>query len=181
MPDLITLTCPTCGAKLKLGSQVNLLVCASCGNEHMVHRDGGAIYLAPMVEDVRQIRTGVDKTAAELAVARLKHEIQETKDEYNLTLTSDFTPMVAPAKSGWVIAIGTLFLVLSFASLLLSNMYGSITFAVLGIGSLIWIGQLEAKRRKKAEWIKRERLQQIATDRWEKEAALRRNIQIASS
>src|SRR5262245_13677072 len=77
MPDFITLTCPTCGAKLKLTAQVDLLACASFGNEHMVHRGGGAIYLAPMAQDVKQIRLGVDKTAAELALVRLPKEIGE--------------------------------------------------------------------------------------------------------
>lgn len=77
MPDFLTLTCPTCGAKLKLADKINLLVCASCGNEHMVTRDGGAIYLAPMAADMRQMRVGVDKTAAELAVVRLGKELAD--------------------------------------------------------------------------------------------------------
>jgi hypothetical protein len=86
MPDLITLTCPTCGAKLKVTDQIHLLACRNCGNEHMVIRNVDAIYLAPMAQDVRGIRVGVDKTAAELAVARLTKEVAELDSEYRKVL-----------------------------------------------------------------------------------------------
>jgi predicted RNA-binding Zn-ribbon protein involved in translation (DUF1610 family) len=79
MPDLITLTCPTCGAKLKVTDQIHLLACRNCGNEHMVVRDSGSMYLAPLAQDVRGIRVGVDKTAAELAIVRLIKEISSTE------------------------------------------------------------------------------------------------------
>lgn len=83
MPDMITLSCPTCGSKLKVTDQIHLLVCLHCGNEHMVVRDSGTMYLAPLAQDVRQIRVGVDKTAAELAVARLSKEIEQLATAHN--------------------------------------------------------------------------------------------------
>lgn len=82
MPDLITLTCPTCGAKLKLGIDTNLVYCTSCGNEHLVQRGDGSIYLAPMAANVAQIRTGVDKTAAELAIVRLEKELEAAAQQH---------------------------------------------------------------------------------------------------
>lgn len=81
MPEFLTLTCPTCGAKLRVTDRISVLVCASCGNEHMVTRDGGAIYLAPMADDMRQMRVGVDKTAAELAIVRLEKEIAALEEQ----------------------------------------------------------------------------------------------------
>jgi hypothetical protein len=83
MPDLITLTCPTCGAKLKLGQDIHLVYCTSCGNEHLVQRGDGSIYLAPMAANVAQIRTGVDKTAAELAIVRIEKELQTAVQEHD--------------------------------------------------------------------------------------------------
>src|SRR4051794_30344204 len=75
------MTCPTCGAKLKVSDQVHLLMCASCGNEFMVQRDDGAIYLGKIAQDIIKIRVSADKTAAELAIVRLPKEIQEIEAE----------------------------------------------------------------------------------------------------
>lgn len=93
-PHLITLTCPTCGAKLKLGADTNLVYCTSCGNEHLVQRGDGSIYLAPMAANVAQIRTGVDKTAAELAVVRLTKELQELDQQLDAATKKDYSYLV---------------------------------------------------------------------------------------
>ena len=69
MPDFVTLTCPACGGKLHVTKEIDKFACGHCGSEHLVRREGGLIYLAPLVAGIAQIRTGVDKTAAELAVA----------------------------------------------------------------------------------------------------------------
>lgn len=77
MPEFVTLTCPSCGAKLQVGSDVDSFACKHCGNEHIVKRSGGTVSLAPVVEQLKNVRSGVDKTASELAIKRLKEEIQE--------------------------------------------------------------------------------------------------------
>jgi hypothetical protein len=96
MSDFITLTCPSCGGKLKVTDQIHLLACRNCGNEHMVHRDDGSIYLAPLTQDVRHIRVGVDKTAAELAVARLTKEIDALEREVDATRALSDEAWVGP-------------------------------------------------------------------------------------
>jgi predicted RNA-binding Zn-ribbon protein involved in translation (DUF1610 family) len=46
MPDLISLTCPSCGGKLKVSRNATSLTCQHCGNEHMVKHDAaGAVQL----------------------------------------------------------------------------------------------------------------------------------------
>src|SRR5262245_7289350 len=97
MPDFLTLTCPTCGAKLKVTDHINLLVCASCGNEHMVHRDGGAIYLGPIAQDVHHIRTNTDKTAAELAIGRLQKEVADIEAKAQQVKTRDYIVEIDPS------------------------------------------------------------------------------------
>lgn len=77
MSDFITLTCPSCGGKLQITKGVDRLACANCGNEHIVKREGGAIFLAPVIETLQNIQVGTDKTASELAIVRLKSEIAE--------------------------------------------------------------------------------------------------------
>jgi DNA-directed RNA polymerase subunit RPC12/RpoP len=74
-PKLVTLSCPSCGAKLEITPTLNRFACAYCGQEHIVNRTVGTISLSPVVEAIHQVKTGVDKTAAELAIVRLQKEI----------------------------------------------------------------------------------------------------------
>jgi ribosomal protein S27AE len=75
MADHITLTCPSCGGKLQITNDIERFACGHCGNEHIVRRGSGIILLAPVVEGLQRVQTGVDKTASELAIKRLKDEI----------------------------------------------------------------------------------------------------------
>lgn len=77
MSEFITLSCPSCGGRLQIASSIERFACANCGNEHLVRRQGGVIFLAPVVETLQNIQTGTDKTASELAISRLKDEIKE--------------------------------------------------------------------------------------------------------
>lgn len=77
MPEFISLSCPSCGGKLQIKSGMERFACGYCGNEHMVINQGGALYLAPVAETLHNIRTGTDKTASELAIVRVKKEIDE--------------------------------------------------------------------------------------------------------
>jgi primosomal protein N' len=71
MADIINLTCPSCGGKLQISSDVNRFSCGYCGNEQIVVRSGGAITIAPVVEGLKEVKSGVDKTASELAIKRI--------------------------------------------------------------------------------------------------------------
>ena len=77
MTEFITLTCPSCGGKLQITSSIEQFACGHCGNEHIVKREGGAVYLAPVIETLQNIKYGTDKTASELAISRIKTEIIE--------------------------------------------------------------------------------------------------------
>lgn len=85
---ITTLTCPSCGGKLQISDKINRFACGYCGNEQIVHRESGIVYLEPIAEDVRHIRKGVeniqggvDKTAAELAIVRLTKELATLEGE----------------------------------------------------------------------------------------------------
>jgi ribosomal protein S27AE len=75
--DFVTLSCPSCGGKLELSQEIDRFVCAHCGTEHIVRRAGGIIALKPVVDEIGKVRVGVDKTASELAIIRLKGEIAQ--------------------------------------------------------------------------------------------------------
>ncbi|MGI6740313.1 MAG: hypothetical protein ACOX7C_02335 [Brevefilum sp.] len=74
MTDYVTLTCPRCGGKLEITNDIERFACGYCGQEHIVRRGGGIVSLTPIASDVRGIKIGVDKTAAELALVRLAEE-----------------------------------------------------------------------------------------------------------
>ena len=75
MQDFITLSCPSCGGKLQVTNDINRFACGHCGMEHIVKRGGGIVALIPVIENIKHIQVGVDKTASELAIIRLSEEI----------------------------------------------------------------------------------------------------------
>lgn len=77
MTDFVTLSCPSCGGKLEITKDVERFACAHCGQEHIVKRTGGIMFLSPVVDALKKVGVGVDKTAAELAIVRLHKEIAE--------------------------------------------------------------------------------------------------------
>jgi len=85
VPDFVTLAYPNCGGKLHITPDPHRFACAHCGSERMVRRGGGVVALAPVVEGLRQVQTGVDKTAAELAIARLTRELTQLEDQHEAT------------------------------------------------------------------------------------------------
>ena len=55
---------------------MNRLACGHCGTQQIVERSGGAIHLRGVAEALSKVQVGTDKTAAELAIARLTKEFE---------------------------------------------------------------------------------------------------------
>ncbi|MDP1714155.1 MAG: hypothetical protein Q8L41_05360 [Anaerolineales bacterium] len=81
MAEFVTLTCPSCGGKLQITNDIEQFVCGYCGSEHIVRRGGGIIALAPVIEGIKKVQIGTDKTASELAIKRLEKEIHDLRSE----------------------------------------------------------------------------------------------------
>jgi len=79
--EIIKLTCPTCGGKLEITGDIERFACSYCGNEHVVIRRGGIVSLKPVVEALGKVEVGTDRTASELAMARLEKEIYFLRQE----------------------------------------------------------------------------------------------------
>ncbi len=84
MADFITLTCPNCGGRLEITNDVDRFACAYCGTEHLVRRGGGIVTLAPVLEGLRDVQAGVNRTASELAIWRLEAEIDHLAEQYRV-------------------------------------------------------------------------------------------------
>jgi hypothetical protein len=75
MADIFNLTCPSCGGKLQVTSEIDRFACGHCGNEHIVRRSGGIVTITPLIEGLNRVQAGVDRTASELAITRLRNEL----------------------------------------------------------------------------------------------------------
>lgn len=89
MSDFFTLSCPTCGGKLQITSDIDRFACGHCGNEHVVSRVGGTVSVTLVVEGLKKVQAGTDKTASELAIQRFKQEIAQLQLARDSTKTSD--------------------------------------------------------------------------------------------
>ncbi len=83
MSDFVTLSCPSCGGKLQITNDIERFACGYCGKEHIVKRGGGIVTLSPVVDGLKRIQAGTDKTASELAILRLNNEIAEIEKSMN--------------------------------------------------------------------------------------------------
>ena len=77
MADFIEMTCKSCGGKLKITTEIDEFACMYCGTEFRVRRGDGIVSISPLVDEMRKVSVSTDKTASELAIVRVKQEIQE--------------------------------------------------------------------------------------------------------
>ena len=80
MADFITLTCPTCGGKLRITPDLDRFACTHCGNEHVVKRSEGVVALQPLAESLGGLKRATDRTASEMALRRLADELADLKE-----------------------------------------------------------------------------------------------------
>lgn len=81
----IQLKCTSCGGKLDIYDDMERFSCGYCGAEMIAKRRGGTVSLDLIHDEVKKVRMGTDKTAAELAIVRLNNEISaaQKKQEKN--------------------------------------------------------------------------------------------------
>ena len=79
----ITLKCESCAAPLQVYDDMARFACAFCGTEMVVERRGGTVILKAITDAIRKVQVGTDKTAAELAMARLKGDLDATTKVYD--------------------------------------------------------------------------------------------------
>ena len=75
MVEIVKLQCPSCAGKLEVAAGIDQFACAYCGIEVLVRRSGGTISLSPVVDGLKRVERGVDRTASELAMRRLEGEL----------------------------------------------------------------------------------------------------------
>jgi len=73
---MVSLSCPNCAGSLSVGPTQDVFACGFCGANIQVERSGGTVSLARITDAMARLQRGTDKTAAELALPRLKEELR---------------------------------------------------------------------------------------------------------
>lgn len=121
MNDFISLSCPSCGARLEITEDINRFICSHCGNEHMIKRAGGIISVTPVVEAIKKVEVGIDRTASELALQRLKSDLAQLESQKKEILQAtkadgykqSYTPIVMGIFGICILLVGILFSLLT--------------------------------------------------------------------
>jgi len=135
MPDFVTLSCPSCGGKLNITNDIQRFACGHCGREHVVTRAGGIVSLSPVVEALRKVEVGVDKTASELALNRLQREIDELHSRRTALIASSPKPQVSGC-APFAIGMGILLVVAALVAISYSS-EGALGSAILCCGIIL--------------------------------------------
>lgn len=77
----VNLNCANCGAKLDVYDDMERFACGFCGTEMIVQRRGGTVTIKAVTEAIQKVQIGTDKTAAELALARLSRNLVQLNEE----------------------------------------------------------------------------------------------------
>jgi hypothetical protein len=119
--EFINLACPSCGGKLEINLDSDRYKCIFCGSAYLVRRQGSSISLEPVIHEIRQVRNSIDETtnevrnvkgsvditAAELAISRLRTEIQNLEfkmEKLDKPLNSSLTFLLGGGLM-WILAI----------------------------------------------------------------------------
>lgn len=152
----IPLTCKSCGAKLDVYDDMDRFACGFCGVEMLVERRGGTVALRGVERAIERVQIGTDKTAAELALSRLKGELAAKERDVNRIKNEIVGPGCSQAGCLGLTLIGVATLV---GASLGESLYGHdspghtlITFAFMALGALcgwlIWrSADLRTKKR----------------------------------
>lgn len=79
--EFLNMTCPNCGGSLEITKDMEVFLCGYCGKEQFVERKGGTVSLK-LVDGLAKVQKGTDKTAAELALNRLKRDLDAVNYEW---------------------------------------------------------------------------------------------------
>lgn len=78
----ITLKCPSCAGNLDIAEDMDSFACGFCGTKQVVQRRGGTVSLKPIGEAIARVQVGTDRTAAELAIRRLREDLAALEQEW---------------------------------------------------------------------------------------------------
>lgn len=160
----ISLKCSNCGANLEITNEMSTFACGYCGASQIVERSGGTVSLKLLTTAISNVQIGTDKTAAELAINRLKDELRELEASFGnekLKERSGANATFQRFRSIWLI---TCLVCLVFA---VTGYWMAIFFTFLWIvttGIILYFYGLEQKSNRMKHSVARECLINKATE-----------------
>lgn len=79
--EFISMTCRNCGGKLSISKDADQCICQNCGSEYLVTFSDNTFSIKKLSETLQGIHNSTDKTAAELALKRIREEKKKLHDE----------------------------------------------------------------------------------------------------
>ena len=134
MSDFVSLTCPSCGGKLRITPDIDRFACQFCGTEQIVKRGEGIVSVIPVMDAIGQVKQSVDKTVAELSLMRMNKELEGLLSNRDQILKSNPVPDF-PNDAKASLFLGILLFIIS--CILLSQKDGSSYFCIINLVNLI--------------------------------------------
>ena len=78
---MLTLSCANCGAALKINRDQTIIQCEYCGSAQKIEKEGGSYVLATINSKLDELNDSSARTAAELALPRLRAELLEAQNQ----------------------------------------------------------------------------------------------------
>lgn len=154
----VNLSCPSCGAELEIAENLDRFACSYCGSKQIVSRSGRTVSLSLTVEKLEGIKLGVDKTASELAIKRLREDIinlEEGKKSIHTDKDSSIKSIRFVAKI--LIVVGIIFLMGGIGNFSISSLtsylliFGGVAGSILSVmffrASIVYSSQCDKKLR----------------------------------
>ena len=155
MAEFVTLSCPNCGGKLEITSDIDRFACGHCGIEHLVRRQGGIVSLSPVVDQLEKIEAGTDRTANELTLVRLSkesYELSAAVDAKEQALESDYT------FTFYLLSVGVVLLVMGCGALAVlasiqdwDSLYWGLILGIGGVGLIVVARKADNRGSKRKE------------------------------
>ncbi|PKO02223.1 MAG: hypothetical protein CVU43_08895 [Chloroflexi bacterium HGW-Chloroflexi-5] len=145
MANFINLTCPSCGGKLEITNDIERFSCVYCGNEFIVKRGGGIVTLKPIIEEIRTVKRGVDRSNYELSIIRLQNNIRQLETRLDI-----ITPKRKKGIYTLISSIPLFFVIMFLSKLSGSSGFQSllITIVVIGLAAVLFtISKLSIEER----------------------------------
>jgi DNA-directed RNA polymerase subunit RPC12/RpoP len=138
MLEVISLKCANCGANLEVKLETTSFACGYCGISQIVERHGGTVSLKLLTNAISKVQVGTDKTAAELAIRRLKEEMEQVNAQYRV-IDSRFKNDVNSNIKGFLFGGGIIVLI-AFCGLFSLYPVVAVIIAILltGVSGFFW-------------------------------------------